>query len=764
MLKEIIKRDGVTIEPVIAPKVNGWGQWAAEHLGDKVDWSTVVMEACRRLPERASSSELMDMLITVCLERESWSDYMMAGRLYAVQTTKQIYGSLDHPSIQALHSKLVGLGLMRDMGYTDTEYAQIQEFIDHSRDYHTPHFALYHIRHKYAITNKVKKLEYETQQFVYMRMAMTICEHDAPGVKVANVKEFYDEFANRAISAPTPNYVNFGTTLESYASCCIYASDDTIPSLAAGDSIAYIMTAASSGLGSNIMTRSSGDPIRGGAIKHQGKHKYWVAVGAATDANMQNGRGGAVNVFLSGFDPEADKFSVMQNPLTPVDRQNRSVFAALIQSKFMARKVARNEDIFTFNCFTAPDLYAAIYGKDPAVFEALYNTYEQDPTFKKNYVSAREVVLRHETDAYGVGTNYLMWADEVNHHTPFLDAIYSLNLCMEVAQPTKPYKDHSYLYRTDDHGEGEISMCNLGAINLVDEMTDEQYARRMYLILKMITYTILNSKYPFPHLAFTAKARRNAGIGIMGLATHMARKQLSYDTPAGRQEMHRLAERHMYFAIRASLDLSKEFGLAPWIHKTRWPEGWTPQWTYNRNVDQLGDFTNQYDWESLSAEIKANGGLAHSVLVCHMPGESSSKALASPNGLYKIREKVLVKKDGNLKFRWAAPQSDNPDYHYESAWLGEKRDMIATYAIWQKWTDGAISADFHKPVPKGTPIMSSELLQDYLDMTKYGLKSHYYLNTLPSDDVQLEMTQSAFERCVTLTVHTEPEGCESCKF
>ncbi|MFO5574875.1 hypothetical protein ACLBPA_29525, partial [Klebsiella pneumoniae] len=33
-------------------KINGWGEWAAQHLGDKVDWSSVVMDAVQALGDK----------------------------------------------------------------------------------------------------------------------------------------------------------------------------------------------------------------------------------------------------------------------------------------------------------------------------------------------------------------------------------------------------------------------------------------------------------------------------------------------------------------------------------------------------------------------------------------------------------------------------------------------------------------------------------------------------------------------------------------
>ena len=44
MIETIIKRDGRK-EPFTPSKLNQWGEWAANTLGDYVDWPSVVLEA-----------------------------------------------------------------------------------------------------------------------------------------------------------------------------------------------------------------------------------------------------------------------------------------------------------------------------------------------------------------------------------------------------------------------------------------------------------------------------------------------------------------------------------------------------------------------------------------------------------------------------------------------------------------------------------------------------------------------------------------------
>jgi hypothetical protein len=197
--------------------------------------------------------------------------------------------------------------------------------------------------------------------------------------------------------------------------------------------------------------------------------------------------------------------------------------------------------------------------------------------------------------------------------------------CAEIGIPTKPFSSVEELYKADS--DGEIGLCSLAGIIVPNIESDEQYAEVAYYSLKMIDKCIHKSDYTFKSLEKSAKARLSAGVGIIGLAHLMAKKNKKYDDLEGRQFLHELGETHMYHLVRASLRLSKELGVAPWMHKTKWPEGWLPIDTYEKKTDELvgGAPTYHRDWETLRGEIVANGGIRNSVLVAHMPGESCLK-------------------------------------------------------------------------------------------------------------------------------------------
>lgn len=888
MIKNFIKRDG-RIEPVDPDKINNWGIWMADQLGPNAQWSKVVTQAYNRASVDAQvtdgnieSKRFHSILIDECLRLKTWTGFMMAGKLYAAELPKLIFGTKKHPSIKEVHSLMVKEGMLRDMGYSDEEYSKLEQVIDHDVDLRTIHYSLDYIRKKYAIQNRITKKEYETPQFVLMRMAMALCEDEPKDTRLDLVSRFYNGFKDKLLSAPSPNYTNLGTKSTAYSSCCLYDLGDNITSLSAGHLIAHEMTAAGAGLGMNLRSRSINDPVRGGVVNHMGKFPYFKAQAIMATANKQGSRGGAVTGHFTVFDPEIDLLTYLRNPRTPVARRNRDMHFSWIDNKFIAEKVAKNEDIFLFNDFTAPDLMEKFYSSDNEGFKELYQKYENDDSFKKTYRNARQLVTNLEAEGFHTGTFYYVNSSEMNRHTPFKEAITSSNLCVsgdtilhtkdgdivigenvgeevrvwngekwsktkvektsesselflvelsqdrklkctayhkwyvmidghevekrtheleegmelipfrlgfsgemfflkvekvskleekeatycvteplrhkaifngiltgqcqEIFQPKTPYEHWRYLDQAQDHGKGEISTCNLGAINVamldLDEKNDEIYEELAYLSLKMIDKTILLSEFPFKHLNYTSRQRMNAGVGIMGLATLMARNNVKYASREGLELIHKVAERHMYYLIKASIKISKERGLAPWIHKTKWPEGWIPLDTYKREVDSLGDFTYRFDWEALRQEIIDNGGIGHSCLMALMPGESSSKGLGATNSYYPIREPVINKTDGITTIRWAAYRSDEGDLDYESAWDLSMVDMIKATAVIQKFTDQGISMDLFRRLGKAERIPSSEVLDAYFAKHRYGIKSRYYSNSNTFTDNSEELSKT----------------------
>ena len=311
----------------------------------------------------------------------------------------------------------------------------------------------------------------------------------------------------------------------------------------------------------------------------------------------------------------------------------------------------------------------------------------------------------------------------------------------------------------------EIALCNLAGIIVgnMDINDDEQYAKTAYYALRMIDKTIHLARYYFKALEDTAKARMNAGVGILGLAHLMAKHHKKYDNQEGLNFIHELFETHMWHLLNASLKLGQERGNAPWMHKTKWVDGYLPIDTYERRVDSLVTVPNKRNWPELRARIKANKGLRFSVHAAHMPGESSTIGAGTTNGVYPIRDFDLLKTNDTLAIHYVAPDSTKLRKHYQIAWDIPSSAMIKAYAVMQKWTDQGISADLYYRVQGEEKLSTGVLLDDWINCYLYGLKSRYYVNSLTGKGLANSEPVAQVAPEVQADDDADEADCESCK-
>jgi ribonucleoside-diphosphate reductase alpha chain len=795
MLKIIIKRDG-SREPFQIKKAAKWNEWAANNQVNWTPLFEEVMEDFNsRESEEATSRELQMAYVNKLLAQKTWATNLMAGRLYVTVISKDFYPQ-GIPTLQQLHSRLHELGFMADLGYSTEEYAKMEEIIKHENDFNLAHYQIKQTTEKYCLQDRAKGERYETPQFVDMRLAMAMAANEVGDKKIEEAKEFYHHFSNNIVNNPTPNYLYVGTQRASSPSCCLYVMPDTVLGISAAHQIAELMAAGGAGLGVALKVRSAGDPIRGGELVHFGKQRYLGSHSKVATENVAAGRSGALAAYTMIYDPDFNYMVAMQNPRTPIAARNRDSHVAFMDNPEFARRVALNLDFKPWNTYTAPGLWELLTSGDDAAFTQAYKTWESANPDIKN-VNARDTLLKFKVQTHHVGTVYGLDLCEVNRHTPHRDPINSSNLCTEIALPTKEYDTPEQLWKTEYFGEASIvvddmgtiktipiemgktyekirhnlrrkvegyclladdivkigdremtvistnipqqpetALCNLsGTIlsNMID-MSDEDMMRAMMVALKSVEHTINTTTYRIPHIGWTAKKRLNAGVGMMGLATVLARKGLRYDTRAGLSEIHRIMERHMYFLIKASIQLGRERGNAEWIDRTKWVDGWTPLETYNRNVDKYHDAELVYDWKALSEELIANGGMRFSTLFTIPPSESSSKKSGPPNAIYPIRGLNMKKSDSSNVLDWVAPFAEELRWDYQNAFDISRKDMILLYAMANKFTDHTVSCDRYDDCRGKEFISANEEIEEYLFMKEVGVPSHYYTNHKFNDD------------------------------
>lgn len=728
MIEYVTKRDG-SKEKFDPAKMIKWAEWASI-VG--VDWFDLVASAYKMCHNGCTTKELHDALVRACLDKKTTAHFLMAGRLMVGELYKQVFGGVENiPDLPTFYHKMVENGYWEDMGYSEEELLEIGKAVDHSEDFKLSSTQVRQDTQKgYLITDVTTKEPKETPQFALIRQAMGAHKLQPKERRVSDVIAMYDDLKNGKVNTPTPNKTNLGTDKRSYASCCVSKAGDTLDSIEAQNHIYWTMTAASAGQGGYLETRSFGDKIRGGVIKHGGKLPYFRLQEAETKANMQGGRGGALTTYINALDPEVFTLLAMRNPTTVEDRRVDGIDNAFLFNDSFVERAKLRKDWLLISVKDAPDLWKHFFDEDMRVFDKLMDEYIASG--KGNVVKAFDVLKKHFIEDEVTGRQYEMNATNTNRHTSYKDTIHTANLCLEAIMPTREFNHISELYETDeeklDQIEGEVAICNLAALS-VGRFPLKEYEELAYRTLLMVDNVIEIGEFPLPQVTYTARARRSVGIGITNLAYALADQGLTYDSKEGKAYCHRLAELHTYSLLKSSVKLAKERGACKWFYKTRYAEGWLPIDTYNRNVDNITDQKLLCDWESLRKDI-AKYGLRNSSVVNHMPVESSSIRNNDTNGLYPIREGIVTKVSSNTVNVFIAPEWERLQGYYQLAWDVPHNDLMDVYAIFQKFADQGISADeYHRfDKDKEKRVSLKQLAQNFFYRQKVGMKTRYYKN------------------------------------
>lgn len=731
----VVKRSGERVE-FDADKLNKWGEWAANN---KISWSDIVLKATKKLSDGCATVDIQKALIDTCLDQDSYDYTKMAARLLVGSIYKQVFDSFTEiPSLLDFYDSMVVDGKWSDMGYSSEDLVYLEDVIDHGKDFTYEYSTVRQVSDRYSLKDVKSKALFESPQFTYMGVALAACSIQPEDTKLEDVCKMYEMLSDLKINVPTPSLANLRTNNNGLASCCLYTNKDTSASIEVATHIAYTMTCANSGIGGYLHTRSIGDGVRDNTIEHTGKLPYYRYMEAAVKSTKQGTRGGAATTYFTCLDPEVEDLIRLKHPTTPVAKQIRGMDYNIMMNKFFIEKVAKNEKWLLVSVKDAPRLYELFFSNDIEGFKQEYNKVCSEVKNIK-FVDARELALAVEKQYYETGRLYSLMIDEVNTHTPFKDPIYSSNLCVEVLLPTKGYASVADLYG-EDMDAGEVALCFIAAIS-AGRVKPEEYEDVAYYTAMLVDNTIDITNYPFKQVELTAKARRSLGIGITNLADALAVKGLSYSSQEGKQYIHDLAEMHSYYLHKASLRLAKVKGNAQWIDKTKYPQGWLPIDTYNKNVDSIVSGL-KYDWEQLRKDIIEQGGIRNSVLESTMPAESSSQASNTTNSIYPIRDLVITKASGKNKIPCYVPSYGNlfTRLNYEKAYDVPYKDIVDLYAIVQKFHGQGISADFYFDPSKypNRKIGAKEQLQRLLYAAKMGVKGRYYMNTKTEAGKDLE--------------------------
>ena len=229
---KVKKRDG-RVEPLDLDKMHLMVQEACEGLAG-VSASQVEMQSGIQFYDGITTSEIQEILIRSAsdlIDLDHPNYQFVAARLLLFSVRKQLFGRtrqlpklIDHITEQAYADNYD-----RDIftKYSKEEIEKVESFVDHSRDFLFTYAGLRQVVDKYLVQDRSTGKVYETPQFMYIMIALTIFRDYPKETRLSYVRRYYDAISKHKINIPTPIMAGVRTPLRQFASCVLVDIDDT---------------------------------------------------------------------------------------------------------------------------------------------------------------------------------------------------------------------------------------------------------------------------------------------------------------------------------------------------------------------------------------------------------------------------------------------------------------------------------------------------------------------------------------------------------
>jgi len=760
---KVKKRDG-SIEPLNLEKMHIMCEEACKNLAG-VSASQVEIQSGIQFYDGISTAEIQEILIRsasdlISLDNPNYQ--YVAARLLLYSLRKSLYGRLwevphlmDHIQ-ECIKKDVYDADIL--VKYCEEEIELLNGIIDHGRDFLFTYAGLRQVADKYLVQDRSSGKVYETPQFMYLLIAMTIFADYPKKTRLDYVTRYYTAISKHRINIPTPIMGGVRTPLRQFASCVLVDADDTLDSIFSSDMAIGKYVAQRAGIGINAgRIRGINSKIRGGEVQHTGVVPFLKKFESTVRCCTQNGiRGGSATVHFPIWHKEIQDIIVLKNNKGTEDNRVRKLDYSIQLSKLFYERFITNEKITLFSPHDVPGLYDS-FGTE--FFDELYVRYENNESIPKTRIDAQELILDLLKERAETGRMYLMNIDHCNSHSSFLDKVNMSNLCQEITLPTKP------IQHIDDP-DGEIALCILSAINVGKINRLEELEDLCDLSVRGLEELIDYQGYPVKAAENSTKKRRSLGIGFIGLAHYLAKNGEHYDDSSAWQLTHDLTEAFQYYLLKSSNQLAQEKGKCEYFDRTKYSQGILPIDTYKSDVDEIVPNNLKYDWESLRTSITTHG-LRHSTLSAQMPSESSSIVSNATNGIEPPRDYLSVKKSKKGPLKQIVPSYSYLKNNYTILWEMKNNDgYIKIISVMQKFFDQAISGNWsYNPEHfEDNEVPVSVMANDLLTTYKYGWKTSYYQNTYDNKkDVDADAAKT--EQLINEILHgTESEeDCDSCK-
>ncbi len=769
---------------------------ACADLGDVVSAAQVATEALKNIYDGASIAELHKSLILAARSRiETHPAYsQVTARLLLHTIRKEVLKQDTTPADMQTRYWASFPGFIKqgiEAGLLDHQLGQFDlkklgAALVAERDLKFGYLGLQTLYDRYFL--HIEQQRIELPQCFFMRVAMGLALNEVD--REARAIEFYEVLSSFDFMSSTPTLFNSGTVRSQLSSCYLTTVSDDLDGIYESIKDNALLSKYAGGLGNDwTAVRALGAQIKGTNGISQGVVPFLKVVNDTAVAVNQGGkRKGAVCAYLETWHLDIEEFLELRKNTGDDRRRTHDMNTAnWIPDLFMER-VMKNGDWTLFSPNIVPDLHDKV-GK---AFAAAYTRYEQQAAqgeiklFKT--VSATGLWRKMLSMLFETGHPWITFKDPCNLRSPqqHVGVVHSSNLCTEITLNTNA---------------DEIAVCNLGSVNLVNHLVEQNGAvqldhtklqQTISTAMRMLDNVIDLNYYAVSKARNANLKHRPVGLGIMGFQDCLHRLRLPYASPAAVEFADQSMEAVCYYAYWASTDLAQERSKYLTYPGSLWDRGILPQDTLDLLQEARGGFVDvdrstTMDWDILRDRI-AQVGMRNSNCVAIAPTATISNIIGVSACIEPTYQNLYVKSNLSGEFTvvneylvrdlsaldlWDEVMVADLKYFdgslakidrippelrqlYATAFEVEPTWIVEAAARRSKWIDQAQSLNIYM-----AGVSGNKLDETYKLAWRLGLKTTYYLRTLGATHVEKSTTQTGTLNAVPTDGHSRLTGAES---
>ncbi len=792
---KIVKRDGEVV-PLDITKIRQVIEWGSEGLN--VNPIQLESNLHMRFRNNMTTKEIQENVIDTSLQLASIEEpdwRILAARLKLMDLYKDVkfekgYDTFGYDCYFRHVQLSVEQGLYDSAitkEYTEEEIRAAGQFLNMNYDMDFDYAGANIMSHRYLLTRGDKP--WELPQEAFLTAALLIERYQPKEIRLDRVKDTYEKLAQRKLSLATPMLMNLRKPYGNLSSCFIAAMDDS------RDSIFYVIDQISEisknggGVGLNISrVRCKGSWI-GGMPNASGGVVRWVrnVNDTVVAVNQQGKRAGACTVALDSWHMDIEDFLELQTENGDQRMKAFDIFPQVVVSDEFMRRVESGATWTLVDPYeiraklgvTIAELWGEEFESTYAKIEKLVNDLGDesgvdlrnlsDEAFEEAYkklvkgkadlddknhlklvrrVSAKNLFKTIMKTQVETGMPYLTFKDAMNRANPNKHdgMIGNGNLCQESYSNFRPStvletrveeKDGGYRIIRETQA-GLVHTCNLNSINLANINDEAELHSTCETAVRLLDNAIDFTDVPIKEGEIHNNVYRTIGVGSMGLADYLARRNIAYNK--SQDVVDELFENIAYYTINASITLAKERGKYPRYEGSEWSKGLI----LGRNREWYQMNTKDPERWMKTFDRLAKYGIRNSHLHMIAPNTSSSLVQGCSASVLPIFSKFYVDKNSKGAVPIMPPYIRDHFWYYQEFKNIPQKEVVDVISRIQKWTDTGISMEliFNLNLPE---VNAKYMYETLMEAWKKNMKTVYYIRSVQKNSADI----SSKEECVS---------------